>query len=217
MDMEKAMATHSSTLAWKIPWTEEPGGLQSMGLLGVGHDWATFTFHFHALEKETATHSSILAWRIPGTGEPGRLLSMGSHRVRHNWSNLAAAYGYKWKSVVFDCLQPQRQYSPWNSPGQNTGVGSCSLPQGIFPTQGSNPGLSHCRRILYQLSHKGSPMDTKGHQSTGQHPWLCIQVSVRSLYQQKAGDSQTGASPRSEPQWRVSRHHRLVLQEVHRQ
>ena len=48
-------------------------------------------------------------------------------------------------------------FSPWNSPGQNTGVGSLSFLQGIFPTQGSNPGLSHCRWILYQLSHKGSP------------------------------------------------------------
>ena len=47
--------------------------------------------------------------------------------------------------------------SPWNSPGQNTGVGSLSLPHGIFPTEGSNPGLLHCRWILYQLSHKGSP------------------------------------------------------------
>ena len=46
---------------------------------------------------------------------------------------------------------------PWNSPGQNTGVGSFSLFQGIFPTQGSNPGLPHCRQILYQLSHQGSP------------------------------------------------------------
>ena len=59
------MAPHSSTLAWKIPWTEEPGGLQSMGLLRVGHDF-TFTFHFHALEKEMAPHSSVLAWRIQG-------------------------------------------------------------------------------------------------------------------------------------------------------
>ena len=48
-------------------------------------------------------------------------------------------------------------YSPWNSPVQNTGVGSLSLLQGIFPTQGLNPGLLHCRWILYQLSHKGSP------------------------------------------------------------
>ena len=48
-------------------------------------------------------------------------------------------------------------YSPWNSPGQNTGVCSLSLLQGIFPTQGSNPGLPHCRQIFYQLSNKGSP------------------------------------------------------------
>ena len=94
---ENAMAPHSSTLAWKIPRTEEPGGLQSMGSLRVGHDWATslsllnFTFHFHELEKEMATHSSVLAWRIPGTEEPGGLPSMGSHRVGHDWSDLAAA------------------------------------------------------------------------------------------------------------------------------
>ena len=60
-------------------------------------------------------------------------------------------------SVVSDSFQPHGLYSPWNSPGQNTGVGSLSLLQGIFPTQGSNPSLSHCRQILYQLSHKGSP------------------------------------------------------------
>ena len=60
------MAPHSSTLAWKIPWTEEPGGLQSMGSRLSNF---TFTFHFHALEKEMATHSSVLAWRIPGMGE----------------------------------------------------------------------------------------------------------------------------------------------------
>ena len=48
-------------------------------------------------------------------------------------------------------------YSPWNSPGQNSEVGSLSLLQGIFSTQGSNPGLPHCRQILYQLSYQGSP------------------------------------------------------------
>ena len=91
---EKAMAPHSSTLAWKLPWMEEPGGLQSMGSLRVGHDWNdfTFTFHFRALEREMATHSSVLAWRIPGTEEPGRRLSMGSHRVGHDWSDLTALY-----------------------------------------------------------------------------------------------------------------------------
>ena len=65
--MEKALATHSSTLAWKPPWTEEPGGLQSMGSLSRTRlsDFP-FTFHFHELEKEMATHSSVLALRIPG-------------------------------------------------------------------------------------------------------------------------------------------------------
>ena len=82
--LEKAMAPHSSTLAWKIPWTEEPGRLQSMGSLRVGLSDFTFTFHFHALEKETATHSSILAWRISGTGKPGGQPSMGSNRVGHD-------------------------------------------------------------------------------------------------------------------------------------
>ena len=61
------------------------------------------------------------------------------------------------RSVVSDFLQPHGLYSPWNSPGQNTGVGSLSLLQGIFPTQGPNPGFPHCRQTLYQLGHKGSP------------------------------------------------------------
>ena len=61
-------------------------------------------------------------------------------------------------SAMSNCLLPHGVYSPWNSPGQNTGMGtSRSLLQGIFPTQGSNPGLPHCRWILYQLSQKGSP------------------------------------------------------------
>ena len=77
------MAPHSSTLAWKIPWMEEPGRLQSMGSLESGTT-ERLHFHFHALEKEMATHSSILAWRIPGMGEPGGLPSMRSHRVGHN-------------------------------------------------------------------------------------------------------------------------------------
>ena len=82
--MEKAMATHSSTLAWKIPRMEEPRRLQSMGSRSQAQlsDF-TFTFHFHALEKEMATHSSVLAWRTSGMVEPGGLPSMG-HRVGHN-------------------------------------------------------------------------------------------------------------------------------------
>ena len=81
------MAPHSSTLAWRIPWTEEPGGLY-VGR-GVAKSWKRlsdfiFTFQFHALEKAMAPHSSVLALRIPGTGEPGGLPSVGSLRVRHD-------------------------------------------------------------------------------------------------------------------------------------
>ena len=61
------------------------------------------------------------------------------------------------RSVMSNSLQPHGLYSPWNSPGQNIGVGSLFLLQGIFPTQGLNPGLPHCRRILYQLNYQGSP------------------------------------------------------------
>ena len=94
--MEKATATHSSALAWKIPWTEEPGRLQSMGLLRVGHDWATSLslFTFMHWEKEMAPHSSTLAWRIPGTGEPGGLQSMGSLRVRHDWATSLSLFTF---------------------------------------------------------------------------------------------------------------------------
>ena len=97
------MATHSSTLAWKIPWMEEPGRLQLVGSWRVGHD-CTFTFHFHALEKEMAIHSSVLAWRIPWTEEPGGLPSMGSHRVGHYWSDLEAAAKSPliWKSLKLE-------------------------------------------------------------------------------------------------------------------
>ena len=103
------MATHSSTLVW----TEEPGGLQSMGSLRVGHDWATSLslFHFHALEKEMATHSSVLAWRIPGAGEPGGLTSMGSHRVGHVWSDLAVAAGKTTRPFRYDLNQIPYDYT----------------------------------------------------------------------------------------------------------
>ena len=86
--LEKEMATHSSVLAWRIPGTEEPGGLLSMGSHRVRHDWSDLAVAA-ALEKEMATHSSVLAWRIPGAGKPSGLLSVGSHRVGHDWSKLA--------------------------------------------------------------------------------------------------------------------------------
>ena len=88
------MAPHSSTLAWKIPWMEEPGRLQSMGSLRVGHDWATslalFTF-MHWRRKWQPT-SVFLPGESQGRGSlVGCQKSMGSHRVGHDWSDLAAA------------------------------------------------------------------------------------------------------------------------------
>ena len=80
---EKAMASHSSTFAWKIPWTEEPGKLQSMGLL-ESDTTERLHFHFSLSCIGGGTHSSVLAWRIPGTGKPGGLPSTGSHRVGHD-------------------------------------------------------------------------------------------------------------------------------------
>ena len=88
-----------------------------------------------------------------------------SLKLRTRWANNRAQQGcrtqVKWNSLshVWLFVTPWI-FSPWNSPGQNTGVGGCSLLQGIFPTQGSNPGLRHCRRILYQLSHQGRLQDT---------------------------------------------------------
>ena len=93
------MAPHSSTLAWKIPWTEEPGRLQSMRSLRVRHDWETSLWLFTSCIGEgNGNPLSILAWRIPGIGEPGGLLSMGSHRVGHDWSDLAAA-STLWRTI----------------------------------------------------------------------------------------------------------------------
>ena len=77
--LEQGKATHSSILAWRIPWAAVHEVAKSRTRLS---DF-TFTFHFHALE-EMVTHSSVLAWTIPGTGEPGMLRSMGSQRVRHD-------------------------------------------------------------------------------------------------------------------------------------
>ena len=121
--MEKEMATHLSILAWRIPWTEEPGGPRSMGSQRVGHNWATSLHSLHSLhalslEKEMATHPSILAWRIPGTEEPGGPWSMGSQRVGHNWSNWAHILWKEWfwswisNSVATWCIK----LSYWKDP-----------------------------------------------------------------------------------------------------
>ena len=87
------MAPHSSTLAWKIPWMEEPGWLQSMGSRRVRHDWATslWLFTFMHWRRKWQPTPVFLPRESQGWGEPGGLPSMGSHRVGHDWSDLAAA------------------------------------------------------------------------------------------------------------------------------
>ena len=84
-----------------------------------------------------------------------RLLGWGGggvNLIQYDWCSYSER-----RSVMSDSLWPHGLYGPWNSPGQNTGLGSLSLLQGIFPTQGSKPGLPHCRWILYLLNYKGSP------------------------------------------------------------
>ena len=170
---QKAMATYSNALAWKIPWTEEPGRLQFMRSWRVRHDWAT---------------SLSLSFIREGSGNPLQCSCLKNPRDGRAW--WAAICGVaqsqtwlKWLSSRSSHCQTFLHYQPhvclvaqscltlWNpmecslpgssvlgnSPNQNTGVGCHALLQGIFPSQESNPGLPHCRRILYQLSYSESP------------------------------------------------------------
>ena len=154
-----AMAPHSSTLAWRIPWTEEPGRLQSMGSLSRARlSNFTFTFLFHALEKAMATHSSVLAWRIPGTGEPGGLPSMGSHRVGHDWSDSAAAGSLSHSflctgdSAVDNTLARRGTLLDWIPEQESNGFSSLleDLPDPLLssplthPPPAANPGPALC-------------------------------------------------------------------------
>ena len=110
-----------------------------------------------SVEFSRQEHWSGLPFPSPGDlPDPG--IEPGSP-VLHADSLLSQPSGNQSESwsVMSDSLPPHGLYSPWDSPGQTTGVGGLSLLQGIFPTQGSNPGLPHCGWILYQLSHEGSP------------------------------------------------------------
>ena len=99
--------------------------------------WYIYTMEYYSAIKKNTFESVLMRWMKL---EP----IIQSEKWKWKWS----------RSVMSDSLWPHGLYSPWNSPGKNTGVGSLSLLQGTFPTQGSNPGLSHCRQTLYQLSHK---------------------------------------------------------------
>ena len=103
------LAPYSSTLAWKIPWTEEPGRLQSMGSRRVGHDWATSLSLFTFMHWRRKTHSSVLAWRIPGTGESGGL------PVAQSWTWL------KWLSSSSSSTKLTRFFFPFLLPVSQLG------------------------------------------------------------------------------------------------
>ena len=137
------MATHSSILAWRIPMD---GGVWWATVHGLTKSWTQL--------KRLSTHThkkQLLSAYVPGNLlDP---LHRSSHLNPSTLMNNSMKSESQSCSVVSNSLQPHGIYSP----GQNTKVGSLSFLQGIFPTQESNPGLPHCRRILYQLSHKGSP------------------------------------------------------------
>ena len=147
------MATHSSFLAWRIPWTEEPVRLQTMGSQRVRQDWATEHTRVHA-------HTS-LSWKEGDWKHTGNTRQRGKVSRKASPGG-ASSLGFKkggwWMLCVWKLLSHAWLFAtPWNSPGQNTGVGSLSLLQRTFSTQESTWGLLHCRWILYQLSHKGNP------------------------------------------------------------
>ena len=127
--LEKAMAPHSSTLAWKIPWMEEPGGLQCMGSRRVKPDWTwlwilhEFTVYLTCVpERAMAPHSSIPAWKIPWTEEPCGLHSMGSLRVGDNWVTSLSLFTFMhWRRK----WQPTPVFLPGESQGWGSLVGCC--------------------------------------------------------------------------------------------
>ena len=121
--MEKAMETDSSTLAWKIPWTEQPGcspwGCEESDTT----EWLHFHFSLSCIGEGNGNPSSVLAWRIPWTEEPGRLQSMGSLRVRHDWATFLSLFTFMhWRRK----WQPTPVFLPGESQGRRGLVG-CHL------------------------------------------------------------------------------------------
>ena len=156
-------APHSSTLAWKIPWMEEPGRLQCMGSLEVGHDWVTslslFTFmHWRRTWQPTPVF-------LPGKSQ-GRGHLVGCRLcVAQSWTWLKRLSSSSSNTYMKLLSRVQLFVTPWTvayQAPQSMGFSRqeywSGLPfQGIFPTQGSNLGLPHCRQMLYRLSYQGSP------------------------------------------------------------
>ena len=150
---------------------EEAGRLQSMGSIRVGHNWATSLSIFTFMHWRRKWHPTLVL--LPGKSHGRRSLVGYSPWGHKQLGTIEAHFHFqaykrnifhpwtlkcKWmwsRSVVSDSATPWL-LCPWDFPGKNTGVGSLPLLQGIFPTQGLNLALLHCRQILYQLSHQGS-------------------------------------------------------------
>ena len=151
--MLKLKLQYSGHLMWRVDSLEKTLMLGGIGAGGEGDDrgWDGW---MASLTQWTWVWVNSGSWWW--TGRHGVLRFMGSQRVGHDWVTdliwsyliLCSLVKSESCSVVSKSLWPHGLYSPWNSPGQNTGVGSISLLQGIFPTQGLNPGLPHCRRII---------------------------------------------------------------------
>jgi hypothetical protein len=149
---------------WRRKWPPTPVFLLE-NPMDRGARWVTV-----GCGKESDTAEATQYTICPQEAEPGLKLKPDWNRCMPFWLHpsllprdsvntyecVCVKRSAGW-SVMSNSLRPHGLYSPWNSPGQNTGVGSLYLLQGIFPTQGSNPALPHCKWILYQLSRKGSP------------------------------------------------------------
>ena len=195
--LEKGKATHSSILAWRIPWT-----VQSTGSQRVGHDWwlfLSFPWHIKPLVSPPQAYSfpmtlwgiALYLWswhpfyrlkhwgsemfiNLPkatrgGVGKAKLNQGMWCKKQLFLQGSCMLAPRERWKVKVKVKLLSRARLlvtpwivactkllCPWDFQGKSTGVGCHFLLQGIFPTQGSNPGLSHCRQTLYHLSHQGS-------------------------------------------------------------
>ena len=164
------MATYSNILAWKIPWMEEPGRLQSMGSQRVGHDWATslhlaFSLNFRVIILKSSEYYECFLFRI---------LQFYSNCIYHGFIYLLFNILFYlmllcvyYTSIEIKVLVAQlcptlcdpmdcslSGSSVHDSPDKNTVVSSHSLLPGLFLTQESNPSLLHCKQILHDLSHQ---------------------------------------------------------------
>ena len=167
--LEEGMATHSSILAWRTPWTEEPGELSSIGSHRVGQDWSNLArMYASAYCSEFKEHQESQCGQCSESMEKsGKSPWLKGKHCEYVPSVLCLGMS---DSLRPRGLQPAGILCPWGFSRQEYWIGCHALLQGLFPTEGSNghflcllhwqksnPGLCHCRRILYHLSHKGSP------------------------------------------------------------